>query len=200
MSYEIAIPVGIIIIIIGVYLNERNEFHKRVRLKEQSQLEQPQLEQPQLEQPRPKVTQKRKKPKQPKTVKIGDCVLDLGSNTCMTHNCKVSSSEPCPEYSMPYLLSGSLTYYHTEWHDKYQKALRQRELGKKEYRKQYTILYLGGKVGIAALVCWGIMIILGLVTWISVLVPSIPDLQFPALLATFGLAAGILTVIAVFRG
>lgn len=139
--------------------------------------------------------------KQPKTVKIGDCVVDLEASTCITHKCEVSSSEPCREYSMPYLLSGSLSppYFLDEWRDKYEKALMQRKLGKKEYRKRYTIPYLGGKLGIATLVCWGITIILGLAQWIGILMPSISDLEFPALMGTFGLSACILTIIVLFK-
>ena len=120
----------------------------------------------------------------------------------MTHNCKVSLSEPCNEYLKPYLLNGSLGGSHfasLEWHSKYEKALRQRELGKEEYRKQYTMPYFGGKVGVAAIVCWAITITLGLAEWITELSISIPDLEFPALLATFGIPACALTMIVLFR-
>ena len=73
--------------------------------------------------------------RQPERVRIGNCVVDLESNTCITHNRKVSSSEICEKYY------GS--HWTTEWDDKYSKALRLRRLGKKEYRKRYTIPYLG---------------------------------------------------------
>lgn len=132
--------------------------------------------------------------KQPKTVKIGDCVVDLESDICMTHNCKVSVSEPCDEYLKPYLLDASLGigFASDEWHSKYLKALRLTELGKKEYRKRYTIPSLGGKVGIATLVCWGITIILGLGYYIAGLRPGV-------LIGTFGLSACILTIIVLFK-
>ncbi len=138
--------------------------------------------------------------KQAKMVKIGECMVDLESGTCTTHHCKVSLDEPCNGYAELCALGGSLDpYWAEEWHSKYYKAVEQRRLGKKEYRKQYTIPYLGGKVGIAAIICWGITIILGLAEWTSILMPRIPDLEFPALLATFGLPACILTMIALFR-
>jgi hypothetical protein len=97
------------------------------------------------------------------------------------------------------LLNNRSAFAFVEWHDKYQKALRQRELGKKEYIRQYTIPYLGGKVGIAAMVCWAITITLASAEYVTKLSASIPDLEFPALLATFRIPASVLTMIVLFR-